>query len=161
MYSRTSSDTLKLRRLITSLKETGSELGGQLEDQSNSYITGVQIVKSNNRNTVRFDSDDEEGDNEFNIHAENIRKERSKAGKVDQPQCGVKIDCWEEENRRLEQMKKDRLRQAREEEEAQKQRLREAEEIRKRQREEREAAERLRKEQEHARREKDRRQREK
>ena len=44
MYSRTSnSDTLKLRRLITSLHETNSELAGQLEAQSTSYITGVQV----------------------------------------------------------------------------------------------------------------------
>ena len=93
MYSRTSSDTLKLRRLITSLKETGSELGGQLENQSNSYITGVQIVRSNNRNTVRFDSDEEDDNNEINIHAESIRMERSRVGTVERPQiqAGMKI----------------------------------------------------------------------
>ena len=62
MYSRTASDSLKLRRLITSLKETGSDLAGQLEDQSTSFFTGVQVVRSNNANRVRFDSDEEDND---------------------------------------------------------------------------------------------------
>lgn len=78
MYSRTSSDTLKLRRLITSLRDTGSDLAVQLENQSQSFFTGVQIVRSNNANTVRFDSDDESDYNEFNKHAElqRIKEER-------------------------------------------------------------------------------------
>ena len=77
MYSRTSSDTLKLRRLITSLKETGSDLAGQLENQSASFFTGVQVVRSNNANTVRFESDDEEDQGEFSTHTETLRRHRA------------------------------------------------------------------------------------
>ena len=47
-YSRTSSDTLKLRRLITSLKTSGSDLATKLEDQSAQIFGGVQIVRSDN-----------------------------------------------------------------------------------------------------------------
>merc|ERR1711868_13451 len=130
MYSRTSSDTLKLRRLITSLRDTGSELAGQLENQSQSFFTGVQIVRSNNANTVRFDSDDESDYNEFNKHAESIREKRREEGRTERVQSQV-IDCWEEENKRLEQLRRERLKQARDEEELQKRKLREAEEIRK------------------------------
>merc|ERR1719397_793666 len=64
MYSRTASDTLKLRRLINSLKDRGSELASELEHQSAAVFNGVQIVKSNNRSTQRFDSDDEDSRNE-------------------------------------------------------------------------------------------------
>ena len=78
MYSRTASDSLKLRRLITSLKETGSDLAGQLEDQSASFFTGVQVVRSNNANRVRFDSDEEDND-EFSSHTETIRRHRARA----------------------------------------------------------------------------------
>ena len=47
-YSRTSSDTLKLRRLITSLKTSGSDLATKLKYQSAQIFSGVQIVRSNN-----------------------------------------------------------------------------------------------------------------
>ena len=47
-YSRTNSDTLKLRRLITSLKTSGSDLATKLEDQSAQIFSGVQIVRSDN-----------------------------------------------------------------------------------------------------------------
>ena len=80
MYSRTASDSLKLRRLITSLKETGSDLASQLEDQSASFFTGVQVVRSNNANRVRFDSDEEDND-EFSCHTETIRRHRASQGK--------------------------------------------------------------------------------
>ena len=77
MYSRTASDSLKLRRLITSMKETGSDLASHLEDQSASFFTGVQVVRSNNANRVRFDSDEEDND-EFSSHTETIRRHRGK-----------------------------------------------------------------------------------
>ena len=136
MYSRTSSDTLKLRRLITSLKETGSDLASQLENQSTTFFSGVQIVRSNNPNKIRFDSDDEE--DEFDKHTESIHQKRKEAGKIDQ-QTNHTNNWEEEERRRQESLRKARLVQVKEEEEQQKQRLREAEELRRRQAEEQEA----------------------
>ena len=77
---------------------------------------------------MKFDSDDEADSNEYNQHIENIREKRLKEGKAEQQK--EVIDCWEEENNRLEHLRKARLRQVREEEEQLKARLREAEEKR-------------------------------
>merc|ERR1712106_928405 len=78
-YSRTSSDTLKLRRLITSLKTSGSDLAIKLEDQSAQIFSGVQIVRSNDPcipKQANFDSDNEEETSEFLGHADYIRKQK-------------------------------------------------------------------------------------
>merc|ERR1712173_535275 len=87
-----------------------------------------KIVRSSNANTVKFDSDNE--DDEYVNHAEAIREKRSKAGKPESVQVTRQVphDYWEEENQRLEKLKRARLKQVREEEELQKTKLREAEE---------------------------------
>ena len=77
----------------------------------------MQIVRSSNANTVKFDSDNE--DDEYVKHAEAIREKRSKAGKPESVQVTRQVphDYWEEENQRLEKLKRARLKQVREEEE--------------------------------------------
>merc|ERR1712165_404148 len=94
-------------------------------------------------------------DDEYVKHAEAIREKRSKAGKPESVQVTRQVphDYWEEENQRLEKLKRARLKQVREEEELQKAKLREAEEKRRIQREEREAADSIRREHEYIKRE--------
>ena len=50
MSYRTRSDTLKLRRQIRNLKESGSDLADDLERESASFLGGVQIVRTRNKN---------------------------------------------------------------------------------------------------------------
>ena len=42
---RTSSDTLKLQRLIEYLKQTGSEAGTKLDESAKDYINKVQVCE--------------------------------------------------------------------------------------------------------------------
>ena len=58
MSYRTQSDTLKLRRQIRNLKESGSELGDDLEISANSFLSGVQIVRTRNKNIPEVIYDD-------------------------------------------------------------------------------------------------------
>merc|ERR1712203_1336375 len=50
-------------RQIKSLKDLGSNLGGDLETSSITFLSGVQIVRTGNKPRVTYDSDNEE-DNE-------------------------------------------------------------------------------------------------
>ena len=50
MSYKTRSDSLMLRRQIRHLKDYGSELGDDLETDSKSFLGGVQIVRTRNRN---------------------------------------------------------------------------------------------------------------
>ena len=58
MSYRTQSDTLMLRRQIRNLKESGSELGDDLEISANSFLSGVQIVRTRNKNIPEVIYDD-------------------------------------------------------------------------------------------------------
>ena len=109
MYSRTSSDTLKLRRLITSLRETGSDLAGELEDQSASFFTGVQVVRSNNANRVRFESD-EEDETEFSTHTETLSRHRKT---IIAPSLAPARSCGGEDHEREEEEERKRRRRMR------------------------------------------------
>merc|ERR1712037_262421 len=60
---KTRSDSLMLMRQIKSLKDLGSNLGGDLETSSRTFLSGVQIVRTGNKPQVTYDSDNEE-DNE-------------------------------------------------------------------------------------------------
>jgi len=77
-YRRSNSDTFKLRRLISSLKDSGSELGDHLEGQAGQFFGGVHIVRSKNplRQEVKYDSDEEEVENDFVNHTNYIRKQK-------------------------------------------------------------------------------------
>ena len=50
MSYKTRSDSLMLRRQIRHLKESGSDLGDDLESDAASFLSGVQIVRTRNRN---------------------------------------------------------------------------------------------------------------
>merc|ERR1711953_532540 len=63
MAYKTRSDSLMLMRQIKNLKDLGSDLGGGLEASSRTFLSGVQIVRTGNKPEARFESDDEE-DNE-------------------------------------------------------------------------------------------------
>jgi len=60
---KTRSDSLMLMRQIKNLKDLGSNLGGDLETSSRTFLSGVQIVRTGNNPQVSYDSDNEE-DNE-------------------------------------------------------------------------------------------------
>ena len=49
---KTRSDSLMLMRQIKSLKDLGSNLGGDLETSSRTFLSGVQIVRTGNKPQV-------------------------------------------------------------------------------------------------------------
>ena len=51
---KTRSDSLMLMRQIKSLKDLGSNLGGDLETSSRTFLSGVQIVRTGNKPQVLF-----------------------------------------------------------------------------------------------------------
>merc|ERR1711962_1029127 len=76
---RTQSDTLKLRRLISNLKDSGSELGSELEERAGTFFAGVQIVRTGERRRQiqdQFSSDEDAGEDEseFMVHADFLRR---------------------------------------------------------------------------------------
>merc|ERR1712080_619782 len=78
---RTQSDTLKLRRLISNLKDSGSELGSELEDRAGTFFAGVQIVRTGTgrrgEGQERFSSDEDTGDeSEYVAHTEFLRRKK-------------------------------------------------------------------------------------
>merc|ERR1712242_82706 len=60
---KTRSDRLMLMRQIKNLKDMDSNLGGDLEVSSRTFLSGVQIVRTGKKPEVKYDSDNEE-DNE-------------------------------------------------------------------------------------------------
>jgi len=154
---KTSSDTLKLRRLINNLKESGSELGVELEGQAGAFFSGVQIVTSKEKTRAQeaFSSDEEDGGKEGDRseiweHTNFLTRQRSvddgvkreeeekrKQEELDQELMKEKLaEKWrkrrqEEEEMRLEEEKRSRqIEQRRKEDE--KKRLKEEEEQRER-----------------------------
>ena len=51
---KTRSDSLMLMRQIKNLKDLGSNLGGDLETTSRTFLSGVQIVRTGNKPEVNF-----------------------------------------------------------------------------------------------------------
>ena len=51
---KTRSDSLMLMRQIKNLKDLGSNLGGDLETSSRTFLSGVQIVRTGNNPQVVF-----------------------------------------------------------------------------------------------------------
>ena len=52
MAYKTRSDSLMLMRQIKNLKDLGSDLGGNLETSSRTFLSGVQIVRTGNKPEV-------------------------------------------------------------------------------------------------------------
>ena len=52
MAYKTRSDSLMLMRQIRNLKDLGSDLGGNLETSSRTFLSGVQIVRTGNKPEV-------------------------------------------------------------------------------------------------------------
>ena len=55
---KTRSDSLMLMRQIKSLKDLGSNLGGDLETSSRTFLSGVQIVRTGNKPQVVINFDE-------------------------------------------------------------------------------------------------------
>ena len=51
---KTRSDSLMLMRQIKNLKDLGSNLGGDLETSSRTFLSGVQIVRTGNKPQVEI-----------------------------------------------------------------------------------------------------------